>query len=129
MKKLIVLLLMLPLLGRAQAHIGLTDSQIRAEHSSITFTQGSTEEGVPFIISDLELGEFYYYFDINGYCDFVIQVPYTMKSVNGITELYNKKYVIINDREWKAYLDDGSIIYVLLQYNVNLKSWIFAYNN
>lgn len=129
MKKLIIIFLLLPLLGRAQAHIGMTDSQIRAEHTSVSFKSDETSKGVKYISGDMGLGTFYYYFDNEGYSDFNMQIPYTMKDVNAQTEIYNSKYVILTDHSWKAYVNDGGILFITLEYDKDNKIWIFYYSN
>ena len=52
-----------------------------------------------------------------------------MKDVNAQTEIYNNKYVILNDHSWKAYVNNGGLIYISLDYYVDSKLWVFSYSN
>lgn len=129
MKKIMFLLLMLPLLGRAQAHLGMTESEIKSEHPGLTFTSDVTTKGVRYTSVDMAYGTFFYYFDNNGISNYNIQIPYQMKDVNAQTEIYNNKYVILNDHSWKAYVNNGGLIYISLDYYVDSKLWVFSYSN
>lgn len=127
MKKIILALLLLPLLGRAQAHLGMSEYRIKAEHPDETFHSDVTTKGTKFIFANMPFGVFYYYFDNEGYSDYNMQIPYTMKDVNDQTQIYNGKYVILTDHSWKAYVENGGVIYITLEYNTDTKLWIFSY--
>jgi hypothetical protein len=53
------------------------------------------------------------------------EIPY----LNGQVEAYNKKYVIISDTKWKAYLEGGGILNIELTYNDENKLYVFSYKN
>jgi hypothetical protein len=44
-------------------------------------------------------------------------------------EIYNKKYVIISENSWKAYLEGGGMLKINLEYNEKQKIYIFYYSN
>ena len=111
MKKLLFLLIIvLPILSNAQAHLGSTEKEIRDLHSDKTFEIGYTDNGEKYISSFMYFGTFVYYFDketkLSNFC---IQIVDEMPYLNGQVEAYNKKYVIVSDSEWKAYLEGGIV--------------------
>ena len=64
MKKLLFLLIIvLPILSNAQAHLGSTEKEIRDLHSDKTFEIGYTDNGEKYISSFMYFGTFVYYFD------------------------------------------------------------------
>ena len=73
-------------------------------------------------------GTFVYYFDkdtkLSNIC---IQIVDEMPYLNGQVESYNKKYVIVSDSEWKAYLEGGNILKINLSYNEEHKFYVFKY--
>jgi len=131
MKKFILgLILFLPLLGKAQAHLGATEFEIKNLHSDKTFETGYTDDGKKHISAFMVLGTFVYYFDKEtGLSDFCIQIIEDITSLNAQVEYYNKKYVIISDTKWKAYLEGGGILNIELTYNQENKMYVFTYTN
>ncbi len=131
MKKLIfALILMLPLLGIAQAHLGSTLTDIKASHPDKEFTVNYTEEGQKYAYADMAYGTFYYYFDkVSGLSNFCMQIPFNMTTLNGQVEAYNRKYVIVSETYWKAYLEGGGLMKIELQYNKEYDLYVFYYTN
>ena len=129
MKKILTILLLLPLLGVAQAHLGINEYEIKIQHTDVAFKSGTTEKGTRFISGDMQLGTFYYYFNSSGVSYTNIQIPYTMVNVNAQAEIYNKKYVIVTDHSWKAYVENGGVIYINLDYYEEQKLWMFSYTD
>lgn len=131
MKKLIFLLIvMLPLIGKAQALLGYTEKDIRDSHSDKTFEVGYTDDGEKYISAFMYYGTFIYYFDKEtGLSNFCVQVINEIPYLNGQVEAYNKKYVIVSDTEWKAYLEGGEILKIKLDYNEEYKVYVFYYTN
>lgn len=129
MKKLIfALILMLPLLGKAQAHLGSTLTDIKAMHPEKVFTVDYTNDGTKYAITDMPLGTFVYYFDAEtGLSNFCMQIPNDMTALNTQVEIYNKKYVIVSETSWKAYLEGGSIMKINLTYDEENKLYVFTY--
>lgn len=129
MKKLIFLLiLILPLIGKAQAHLGSTEKEIRGLHSDETFEVGYTNDGEKYISAFMYYGTFIYYFDKEtGLSNFCMQVINEIPNLNGQVEAYNKKYVIVSDTEWKAYLEGGAILKIKLDYNEEHNMYVFYY--
>ncbi|QQS51126.1 MAG: hypothetical protein IPM71_16470 [Bacteroidota bacterium] len=131
MKKLIfALIMMLPLLGKAQAHLGSTLVDIKALHPDKEFTVKYTDDGQKYAFADMVYGTFFYYFDKEtGLSNVCYQVPFNMNTLNGQVEAYNKKYVIVSETSWKAYLEGGGLMKINLTYVEDLKNYIFSYTN
>lgn len=131
MKKLIfALIVILPFLGNAQAHLGETPSGIKALHPDKTFTEDYTKDGQKYISAEMYYGTFVYYFNKEtGLSDFCIQIPHNMTALNAQVEIYNKKYVIISETSWKAYLEGGGLLKINLKYEEDYKIYVFSYVN
>jgi hypothetical protein len=128
-KILFLIIILVPILSNAQAHLGSTEKEIRDLHSDKTFEIGYNNDGEKYISSFMYFGTFIYYFDkdtkLSNYC---IQIVDKINYLNGQVEAYNKKYVIISDSEWKAYLEGGNILKIKLTYNEEHNFYIFNYS-
>lgn len=130
MKNLIfAFIVMLPLIGNAQAHLGSTLTEIKTFHPENEFTVKYSDDGEKYAYSDMTYGTFFYYFDKeSGLSYFCMQIPFNMTTLNGQVEAYNKKYVILSESSWKAYLEGGAIMKINLKYNEEYKVYVFYYN-
>lgn len=129
MKKIFFLIIVIfPILSNAQAHIGSTEKEIKDLYLDKTFETGFTDGGEKYISTFMYYGTFVYYFDketkLSNSC---LQIIDEMINLNAQVEAYNKKYVIISDSEWKAYLDGGSILKIKLSYDKENKFYVFDY--
>ena len=131
MKRLIfALIVMLPLIGKAQAHLGSTVADIKALHPDKVFTTKYSNDGTKYIYTDMPFGTFYYYFDKEtGLSNLCLQIPDNMTALNAQVETYNKKYVIVSETSWKAYLEGGGLMKIKLSYEEDIKSYVFSYTN
>lgn len=131
MKKLIfALILMLPLIGNAQAHLGSTLTDIKALHPDKEFTVKYTDDGIKYAYASMYYGTFFYYFDKEtGLSNLCLQIPDNMTALNAQVEIYNKKYVIISETSWKAYLEGGGLMKINLTYDEDLENYVFIYTN
>lgn len=129
MKKIIIVLfIILPFLGNAQAHLGASFEDIKAQHTDKVFTIDYTKDGVKYTSAIMSLGTFFYYFDKEtDLTYFCIQIPKDMNALNAQVEIYNKKYVIISETSWKAYLEDGGLMKINLIYDKENKTYYFSY--
>jgi len=50
-----------------------------------------------------------------------------MTALNAQVEVYNKKYVIVSETSWKAYLEGGGIMKINLTFDEKNKLYIFYY--
>lgn len=131
MKHLIVaLILSIPFLSNAQAHLGSTLSEIKAMHTDKIFTTDYTNDGTKYASVEMPLGTFIYYFDgETGLSNLCIQIPNDMKALNTQVEIYNRKYVIVSETSWKAYLEGGGLLKIDLEYKEAQKLYVFYYTN
>lgn len=131
MKKLIIaLIVMLPMIGKAQAHLGSTLTDIKAMHPDKVFTVDYTDDGVKYAYTDMVYGTFFYYFKKEtGLSNLCLQIPFNMNTLNGQVEAYNKKYVIVSETSWKAYLEGGGLMKINLTYEEDIENYVFIYTN
>ena len=131
MKKVIfALIVLLPLLGKAQAHLGSTLAEIKASHPDKDFKIDYTKTGQKYAQAEMYYGTFVYYFDNEtGLSNYCIQMPNNMTALNSQVEIYNKKYVIISEKSWKAYLEGGGLMNINLSYDEDFKIYFFSYTN
>lgn len=131
MKKIIfALILLLPLLGKAQAHLGSSLADIKAMHPDKVFKIDYTKQGQKYASAEMYYGTFVYYFDSEtGLSNYCIQIPDNMTALNAQVEVYNKKYVIVSDTSWKAYLEGGGMMKINLIYDEENKLYYFSYTN
>lgn len=131
MKKVIfTLILLLPLLGKAQAHLGSTLAEIKATYPDKVFTIDFTDQGQKYASAEMSYGTFVYYFDSEtGLTYSCIQIPHNMTALNAQVEIYNKKYVIISETSWKAYLEGGGVMKINLIYDKDYELSYFNYTN
>ena len=131
MKRLLFLLFVfLPILGNTQAHLGATEKEIRDLHSDKIFEVDYTDDGEKYISAFMIYGTFYYYFDKEtGLSNNCMQIVDEMVYLNGQVEVYNNKYVVVSDTEWKAYLEGGGVLKINLSYNEEHKVYVFYYKS
>lgn len=116
MKKilLIILFIFLNISVFSQSRIGFTEYQIRQDFPEETFYTGYTEEKVKYIYFNDGRILAMYFFDKDGVCAVCSASPINSGTLNYMVELYNKQYVIIDDKNWKYYTKNGGIIYISL---------------
>jgi hypothetical protein len=129
MKKLIfTLILMLPLFGEAQAHLGSSLSDLKAMYPDKYFKIEYANDGSKYTTAEQPLGTFVYYFSTEtGLTYMCIQTPDDLQALNTQIEIYNQKYVIKSETSWKAYLDGGGTMNIELNYNEEYETYIFYY--
>lgn len=126
MKASIILpLLIAPILSFAQAKIGMTDSQIKESYPSNTFKDGYDEDGVRYIETKMD-GDFYYYFDDNEVSYICEQVFFSDDKAEEVVMEYDRKYKILNQKQWQ-YEQDGMTIIIEMNYMHDDKSYVFTY--
>jgi outer membrane lipoprotein-sorting protein len=131
MKKLLFLIIiLLPLIGKTQARLGSTLADIKTDYPDKFFKIGYSNSGTKYATCQMNFGTFGYYFDSEtGLCNICMQVVDNMEALNAQIEVYNKKYVIISETSWKAYLKDGGLIKIKLTYDNENKFYVFYYTN
>lgn len=121
--------LLMPIWGKAQAHLGSTLKEIRERYPDKEFDIDYTNSGGKYAQVKMPLGTFIYYFNDENITYMCIQIPEDMPSLNAQVEIYNKKYVVVSETSWKAYLDGGGIMKINLTYNDEYKLYVFYYTN
>jgi hypothetical protein len=131
MKKLLqVIFLFFPLLCSAQAHLGQSLSGLKMEYPDRVFKIEYAEDGTKFTTAKHPLGTFLYYFDKETDLTFMcMQIPNDLQALNTQVEIYNRKYVIVSESSWKAYLDGGNTMKIKLIYSEELGTYYFVYLN
>lgn len=129
MKKLIfALIILLPIIGKAQSHLGESFSGLKTRYPDKYFKIEYTNDGTKYTTAKHLLGTFVYYFDgETGLTYMCIQIPDDLQALNTQVEIYNKKYVIVSESSWKAYLDGGGTMNINLTYNKEYEKYIFYY--
>jgi len=131
MKTLIITLVnLLPLISNGQAHLGSTLSDIKGFYPEKEFSVEYTDDGTKIASAEMPFGTFYYVFNREtGFSDMCLQIPDDMEALNAQVEIYNRKYVIVSERSWKAYLEGGGIMKIDLEYDEDMKYYLFLYTH
>ncbi len=103
----VLLLLLFCSKGYSQARIGFTDKEIRKEFPKGKFKSGIDKDGDKYLSVELSTMTVIYYFNSDDRCSLTAAIPDDQGSLNAMVEDYNKKYVIVSDKEWKMYNDNG----------------------
>ncbi len=129
MKKIVFLIiLIIPFLGKTQAHLGSSLSDLKAMYPGEAFKIEYADDGTKYTSADQLLGTFVYYFDKETNLTFLcVQIPNDLEALNTQIEIYNKKYVIISDSSWKAYLNGGGTMKINLTYDEDFETYMFYY--
>jgi hypothetical protein len=122
-----LLILLTPVLLRAQAHLGAPADEIMEYHPEVKWLRGITSDGTKYLMADMVLGRFIYYLDEYGISNLNLQVPFDIKCVNQQIAIYNEKYVQNGKTAWKAYLKNGYVMNIEMIWDEELKSFIFKY--
>lgn len=116
-------------LVKAQAHLGMSEKEIKAIYPNNLFTLKVEPDGERFIYSNFDQGCFYYYFDKTTELSYLCtQRPLNVVKMNGQIEIYNKNYVITSPKSWTAYFDNGEIMYIQLNFMSEKHISYFSYS-
>lgn len=118
----------MPFFAFTQAHLGSSLSDLKTMYPEKTFKIEYADDGTKFTTAEQLLGVYIYYFDKETNLTFLcIQVPNDMEALSAQIEIYNKKYVILSDTTWKAYLEGGTTMNIYLKYQEEYNTYIFYY--
>jgi hypothetical protein len=123
----LIAFLFLPFLVCAQARLGSTYADLVQEYSDQYLEIRYANDGTPYTIVNFSFGSAAHYFNENFLVKKSILIPYTIKDLNSIIQVYNDKYVVLSETAWKAYVDGGGIINITLTYNEDTNHYIFHY--
>ena len=130
MRKLIAaFVFLLPITCWSQAHLGSTALEIKAMYPDKEWTSNVTKSGKKYIMSNMGLGTFIYFFDKTGMSDLNVQVVSSLANRDALFELYNKKYVITSKTSWTANSESGSIMYIKYVFDDVLRCDVFTYSH
>lgn len=93
----------------AQARLGSSISEIREEFKETKYHLKSNYDNKNDFNITVELTDSYvtYYFHKSTTCTATVIQPKNEGILNGLVELYNKKYVILSSRNWRMYSKYG----------------------
>jgi hypothetical protein len=93
----------------AQARLGSTSSAIQTEFSASEYKleSGITDDSVLYIAIEMPRSTVIYYFNKTLICFMTLIFPDDQGALNYYVEQYNKSYVIISAKQWRAYLEEG----------------------
>lgn len=112
----------------AQARLGVTFDQLKSEFPELTFEYRYSKYGEGFATTHATLGLVTYYFDkVTELSNFCFIIPEDPIALSVMIEGYNKKYVILSETDWIAYLPNGKIIKITLRYDEGLNTYLFYY--
>lgn len=129
MKKylLTLLLFLISFISFSQSRIGFSEREIRNEFSSETFKVAFTDKGVKYIYFTGDYLTAMYFLNSDNVCTHCIAIPNSVGTLNGLVQLYNKEYVIINDTNWKYYTG-AVIIYITLTEVNGVPTFVYTTN-
>jgi hypothetical protein len=125
MKKLILLILLIPTLGSSQARLGSTRSQIYTEFAEVIPTFSTNSDGMEYLVVNLDKIMVLHYFNEMAVCTTSVIYPETQGALNNLVELYNNRYVIISPRSWRMYSSEGSYADVTLVTNNQITFFVW----
>lgn len=127
-KLLIILLVILPWLSKAQSLFGFSPSEIREKRPGVEWTYNKWGDNKELLTMSFRADQLHvtYFFDASNKSVFTIVIPLTKGSLQAMIEVYNKRYIIIDNYNWKYY-DTGSIYHCLLKQDETDGSYFFIW--
>ena len=107
MKKLLLILMLVPLFGISQARLGSTRNEIYSEFAELIPSFSQNADGVEYLIINIGNLMVLHYFNDNNICKTSVIYPETQGSLNALVESYNKQYVILGPKTWRMYTNNG----------------------
>lgn len=125
----IIIAFLLPIIYNAQAHLGVTVAELKQMYPSNTLEPGTSGDGVRYVTTRMNLGDFCYYFkEGSNRTSLCLQLPSNMVNLNTQVEIYNKKCAVTSKKTWTAYLEGGNMMYIKLEYDDELQVYKFIYS-
>lgn len=120
----------IPFIITAQISIGSTIEELKAKFPNMSFDLKTSPSGILTAWSAYGENVLIYLFDKNKE---VYKVHEIIKAentafLNAQVNAYNQKYVIVSDKSWKAYLPNGHIMTIALEYDKTVNKHIFTYS-
>lgn len=95
-------------LSYSQARLGSSWLDIYSEFKEYSPETRTTDDGELLMVVSWDKIRNYYYFTDKRQCYRTVIYPTTDGALNGLVEIYNKRYVIVSNTEWRMY-SNGSI--------------------
>jgi hypothetical protein len=109
MKKLLLILMLVPIFGISQARLGSTRNEIYNEFELYYPKFEISEDGLAYMHLETERSLLLYYFNNENLCNISVIAPKTQGDLNFFVEQYNNSYVIMGPTEWRMYSANGAI--------------------
>jgi hypothetical protein len=128
-RNILLIILFIPFLGIAQLpYLGNNLDDLKKIYSDKSLTISFANDGTKIATVQTENGNYNYYFNSEtGITDYCIQFMPNNKLLNYQVEWYNKNFVTISEKSWKAYLDKGKIMNIELKYDEKYDVTSFHY--
>ena len=92
----------------SQIRLNSNKTEIKSEFSEDEYSLEEMKvDGIDAISIFTERVNLLYMFNSEGICKANILIPHMQGDLNYFVESFNNKYVIISDKEWKMYTDNG----------------------
>jgi hypothetical protein len=107
---LLFLVMLLPLVSTAQPMFGYSPSEIRQQHSDVSWSYNKWGNDKDKMVMQFQTDDlqYSYFFNEDNISIYTFIAPLTQGMLQTMVELYNQRYVIVNKNEWRLY-KDGSI--------------------
>jgi hypothetical protein len=117
MKKLLLILMLVPMFGISQARLGSTRAELFDEFAQYFPKFESPINGEPHMHFEMERALVIHYFNRENICVLSVISPKNQGDLNFFVEMYNNQYVIVSSTEWRMYSENGNIATVELVSN------------
>lgn len=109
MKKIFILFsFFITIFSFSQSRLGSTEREIKNEFSDRKYElEENYVQNIYTISVRLEIAQVHYLFNSDKICEMVFIYPHNQGGLNYYVEMYNNQYVVISDKKWKMYSDNG----------------------
>jgi hypothetical protein len=111
--------------GNAQSRLGHSKSQILEEFAQFNPVFEIKENGDSVIHFTMDRAVVFQYINGEGFCNMSIIVPRDRDNLNYYVQKYNEQYVVLNDRNWKMYSENGTIAAIELVHHEGLAFFVW----
>jgi hypothetical protein len=111
--------------SHAQSRLGYSKLEILEEFREYNPEFERNENGTNSIHFKMDRAVVFQYLNENGICDMSVIVPRSDNDLNFFVQMYNELYVNINDRNWKMYLENGTISSIELVHHNDLTFFVW----
>jgi hypothetical protein len=109
----------------AQARLGHTRTDIFETFKEYNPTFEIKEDGSRLIHFKMDRALVFQYLNENDICNMSVIVPIDQGDLNFFVEMYNRQYVIVDERNWKMYAENGEIASIELVHHDDLTFFVW----